>query len=128
MPGVQAVGVVRRIARLLGAEGAALVALGLVYAVVSATNRPENRLGAELAAVFVVVLGGGVLLLARATGASRTWPRTPAVVVNILALPVGLGLLQGHLYPAGALVLLPAGTMLWLYATPEARERLREPS
>ena len=124
--GVEAVGVVRRIAQLLGSEGAALISLGLIYAVVSATSRPENRLGAELAAMFVVVLGGVVLLLARATSAGRTWPRTPAVVINAIALPVGLGLLQGHLYLAGVLVLLPAVTLLWLYATPEARERLRE--
>jgi len=123
---VEAVGVVRRIAQLLAVEGAALVVLGVVYAVVSATGRPENRLGAELAAAFLVVLGTVVVLLARATAAGRTWPRTPAVVVNVIALPVGLGLLQGHLYLPAVVVLLPAVTLLWLFATPEARERLRE--
>ena len=119
-------GVVRRIAQLLLAEGVALVVLGVVYAVVSATGTVENRLGAELAAAFVVLLGGMVVLLARATGAGRTWPRSPAVVVNIIALPVGLGLLQGHLYLAGVVVLLPALAALYLYATPEARAALRE--
>lgn len=123
---MEAVGVVRRIAQLLAVEGAALVVLGVVYAAVSATGRPENRLGAELAAAFLMVLGAVVVLLARATAAGRTWPRTPAVVVNVIALPVGFGLLQGHLYLAGAVVLLPAVTMLWLFATPEARARLRE--
>ena len=107
-------------------EGAALIVLGGVYAVVSATGRPENRLGAELAAAFLVVLGAVVVLLARAIAAGRNWPRTPAVVVNVIALPVGLGLLQGHLYVAGVVLLLPAVTLLWLTATPEARERLRE--
>lgn len=126
MPDVEAVGVVRRIAQLLGVEGVALIVLGGVYAVVSATGRPENRLGAELAAAFLVVLGAVVVLLARAIAAGRTWPRTPAVVVNVIALPVGLGLLQGHLYVAGIVLLLPAVTLLWLTATPEARERLRE--
>ena len=100
--------------------------LGVVYGVVSGLGRPENRLGAELAAALLVVLGAVVVLLARATALGRTWPRTPAVVVNVIALPVGLGLLQGHLYLAGAVVLLPAVTLLWLVATPEARERLRE--
>lgn len=123
---MEAVGVVRRIAQLLAVQGVALVVLGVVYAVVSATGRPENQLGAELAAAVLVVLGVVVLLLARATAAGRTWPRTPAVVVNVIALPVGLGLLQGHLYVAGVVVLLPAVTLLWLVATPEARERLRE--
>ena len=126
MPDVEAVGVVRRIAQLLGVEGVALIVLGGVYAVVSATGRPENRLGAELAAAFLVVLGAVVVLLARAIAAGRNWPRTPAVVVNVIALPVGLGLLQGHLYVAGIVLLLPAVTLLWLTATPEARERLRE--
>ncbi len=126
MPDVEVVGVVRRIAQLLGVEGAALIVLGGVYAVVSATGRPENRLGAELAAAFLVVLGAAVVLLARAIAAGRTWPRTPAVVVNVIALPVGLGLLQGHLYVAGVVLLLPAVILLWLTATPEARERLRE--
>ena len=123
---MEAVGVVRRIAQLLAVEGTALVVLGVVYAVVSATGRPENRLGAELAAAFLVVLGAVVVLLARATAAGRTWPRSPAVVVNVIALPVGLGLLQGHLYLLAVVVLLPAVTLLWLFATPEARERLRE--
>ncbi len=126
MPGVEAVGVVRRIAGLLGVEGAALFVLGVVYGVVSGLGRPENRLGAELAAALLVVLGIVVVLLARATASGRTWPRTPSVVVNVIALPVGLGLLQGHLYLAAVVVLLPALTLLWLFATPEARERLRE--
>ena len=117
---------VRRIAQLLAVEGVVLVMLGAGFAAVSAIARPENRLAAELAAAFVVLLGAVVLLLARASGAARTWPRSPAVVINVIALPVGIGLLQGHLYPAGAVVLVLAGVVLWLYATPVARAALRE--
>jgi hypothetical protein len=117
-------GVVRRIALLVAVEGVALVLVGVVYAVVSATGRPENRLAAELAAFLAVVFGLLLGLMARLVDGGRSWPRSPLIVLNIIALPVGLGLIQGGLYAAGLPVLLLAGAVLYLLATPDARQAL----
>ena len=52
------------------------------------------------------------LLLARATDRRSGWARSPAVVLQLLALPVGIGLLQGGVWAAGVpVLLLAAGTL-----------------
>ena len=65
----------------------------------------------------------GVLVLLVARGLSRVagWARSPAVVLQLLALPVGIGLVQGEVWYAAVPVLLLAGSVLYLLATPDAR-------
>ena len=118
--------VVRRIAQLLAVEGVALGLLAVGYAIVSATGRPENLLGAELAALSALAAGVALLALSRGTARGRTWPRSPAVVLNLLPLPVALGLLQGGVWWVGLPLLALAGSVLYLYTTPAARVALRE--
>ena len=115
----------RRAAALLALEGVALVGLGLVYGVVSATGDPESRAGAELAAAFAVVAGLLTLLVARGVRAVRGWSRAPALVEQVLALPVGYGLLQADIYAVGLPVLALAGAVLYQFAERPAREAYR---
>ena len=56
----------------------------------------------------------------------RAWSRTPAVLINLLALPVAVGLLQGGVWPIGAPLLLIAVAALALFSTGPARAALRE--
>jgi len=116
---------VRRAALLVAAEGAALVVLGLVYGVVGALGRPEDRLATELAAALAVLTGAGLALLARALGRLRGWARTPVALLNLLALPVGYGLAQGRLWLSAVLVLAPALGVLLLLAAPTSRLAFR---
>lgn len=118
--------VVRRIALLLAVEGVGLVVLAIGYALVSVTGRPENLAGAELAALAALAAGVALVLLARGTVRGRTWARSPAVVLNLLPLPVAVGLLQGGVWWAGVPLFALAGAVLYLYATPAARLALRE--
>lgn len=118
-------GVVRRITLLVAVEALALVVIGLGYAVVSGTGTPENLLAAELAAAFAVAVGLLMGAMARAVDGGRSWPRSPLVVLNMIALPVGAGLIQGKVYAAGIPVLLLAAAVLYLLATPDARAELR---
>ena len=118
--------VVRRLAQLLALEGVLLALLAVGYAAVSAAGKPENLLGAELAALAALAAGCVLLLLARATARGRTWARSPAVVLNVLPLPVAVGLLQGGVWWVGLPLLALAATVLYLYATPAARVALRE--
>ena len=92
-----------RAALLVAVEGVALVVLGVGYGV---------------AGVLVVLVARG---LSRVQG----WARAPAVVVQLLALPVGVGLVQGRVWYAAVPVLALAGSVLYCLATPEARLAFR---
>jgi hypothetical protein len=75
--------------------------------------------------VLVAGVGGGLLPIARGMSRAAGWSRSPAVVVQLLALPIGYGLVQGQVWWAAVPVLLLAGSVLYLLATPEARLAFR---
>lgn len=108
---------VRRAAALLVVEGVALAVLGVVFAVATAVGTPTNRGLSFGVAGFAVATGAVLVLLARAVDGRRSWARSPAVVLQLLAFPVGVGLLQGRVWVAGLPVLLLAGATLWHLVT-----------
>ena len=111
---------------LLGRLGeSALAVLGVVYGSVSLTD-DSDRAPAELAAGAAVLAGLVLLLLARSVARRRGWARSPAVVLNLLALPVAVGAFQAGAWWVGVPVLLLAGSVLYLFATPDLREAFRE--
>jgi hypothetical protein len=116
---------VRRLALLLALEGLLLVALGIGYGVASLTD-DSNRAAAELAAGGAVLAGLVLLLLARAVDRQRGWARSPAVVLNVLPLPIALGVLQAGAWWVGLPMLLLAGAVLYLFATPDLRQLFRQ--
>ena len=106
-------------------EGAALTVLGLGYGVAGLVGDPFDRTATLLEAGLAVLAGVLVLLVARGLGRVQGWSRSPAVVVQLLSLPVGIGLVQGRVWAAAVPVLLLAGTVLYELATPEARLAFR---
>jgi hypothetical protein len=94
-------------------EGVALLVTGVVYAVATAAGSPTDRGLSFVLAGFALAAGLVLGLLGRAIGRRRGWARSPAVVLQLLAFPVGTGLLQGHVWAAGIPVLLLAGATLW---------------
>jgi len=116
---------VTRAALLVGLEGTALTVLGLGYGVAGVVGEPFDRLATLLEAAFV--LGVGLLMLAVARGLQqvRGWSRSPAVVLQLLALPVGVGLAQGGVWYAAVPVLGLAGAVLYQLLLPEARLAFR---
>lgn len=118
---------VDRAAVLVGLEGALLVGLGVGYAGVGLVGDPFSRTATVLAGSGAVVAGVLLLAVARAIGRRRGWARSPAVVVQLLALPVGAGLAQGQVWLAAVPVLGLAAGVLYAFATPEARLAFREP-
>ncbi|GAC1440166.1 MAG: hypothetical protein NVSMB55_03800 [Mycobacteriales bacterium] len=104
---------VGRAAVLLGLEGAALLAVGVVFAVATAAGSPTNRGLSFTVAGFAVGAGVVLGLLGRSVSRLRGWARSPSVVLQLLAFPVGVGLLQGGVWAAGVPVLLVAGATLW---------------
>ncbi|MDT4987916.1 MAG: hypothetical protein QOI74_2010, partial [Micromonosporaceae bacterium] len=74
---------------------------------------PDNR-GLSYGVAGFAVGGGAVLmLLARAVDRRQGWARAPAGVLQLLALPVGVGFLQGGIWAAGVPLLLFAVATLW---------------
>ena len=116
---------VARAALLVAVEGLALTGLGVAYGVAGVVGDPFDRTATLLEAAFAVATGVLVLLVARALAQVRGWARSPAVVLQLLALPVGVGLVQGQVWLAAVPVLLLAGSVLYLLATPEARLAFR---
>jgi hypothetical protein len=118
-------GTVRLAAVVAAAEGGALLGLGLFYAVKTAVDRPDSYGRALFGALLALAGGAALLLLARGLRRLRGWARSPVVVLQILALPVGYSLaFQAGLPGYGAPILLLAAAELYLLFTPEARREL----
>ena len=113
---------VRLAALVTAIEGVALVGLGLFYAVKIAVDRPDSYGRAVFGALFVLAGGALLLLLGRGLLRVRGWARSPVVVLQILALPIGYSLaFQAGLPGYGGPILVLAAAELYLLFTPDAR-------
>lgn len=108
-------------AALTAAEGAALAVVCLAYLVAILTGRPNDRPTALFSAGLGLAAAAVLLALARPLRRGRRFARTPVVLMQLLALPVGAGFVQAHRYWYAAAVLLPAVVALCLLATRSAR-------
>lgn len=115
----------RRLALLLLLEGVVLSALGLGYGGY-ALSRSGDHTPAVIAGGAALVVGGVLVLLARAVDRQGRWARSPAVTLNVFPLPVALQALAGGAWWVGVPLLLLAGSVLYLFATPELRDAFRE--
>jgi hypothetical protein len=117
-----------RLAALIAAiEGVALFGLGIFYVVKTAVQRPDSYGRALFGAAFALL--GGVLLVFLARGLDHLagWARTPVVMLQLFALPVGYSLgIQAGLIAYGGPILVAAVAVLYLLFTPEARSAFWE--
>jgi len=111
---------------LLQAAGLAVVTVVLL---VLAAVHASHRLWAALAITAFAALGTAIFYLCgRGLLGLRSTARSPLVLLEVIALPVGysLGIQAGRLL-VGLPVLLSALAVLVLLATPTAREALNRP-
>jgi hypothetical protein len=102
-------------AALLAVEGVALLISGVWLGVRSLGDDVSDRAGGETGAIVAILVGAAILFLARAVLARKRWPRSPVIVLQILFLPVGVGLLQSGRPGFGVpLILLPIATLTML--------------
>ncbi|MFD3336300.1 hypothetical protein ACFWV1_27165 [Streptomyces sp. NPDC058700] len=113
-------------AAVAGIEALGLVAGG-VYMLVDALTRTSGDLtGALTGAVTLVALGLIPLAAARGLWLRRSWSRGPAVITQILALPVAWQMTQADsaMIPVGAVLGVLAVTGLVLLVSPATTEAL----
>ena len=104
-------------AALVAVEGLALAVAGVWMLVLGLTGEPDDRQQAVTGGVTLVVLALLPLLAARGLLGLRSWSRGPAVITQIMALPVAYNLLQADsvAIPAGiALAVVAVGALVLL--------------
>ncbi|MFF5495401.1 hypothetical protein [Streptomyces aquilus] len=113
-------------AALAALEGLALVVGGVWMLVEGLAGDPDDRQTAVTGGITLVVLALLPLLAARGLLARRGWSRGPAVITQILALPVAYNLLQADsvAIPAGIALAAVAVAALVLLVNPATTQAL----
>ncbi|MEU1801290.1 hypothetical protein [Streptomyces sp. NPDC019937] len=113
-------------AALAGVEGLVLVGFGVYVLIMGLAGNPESPEQAETLGITVLALALLPLLAARGLWLRRRWSRGPAMITQLMALPVAWTLVQngGGLIAIGVLTAIAAVTVLGLLINPTATEAL----
>ncbi|MGW1074335.1 hypothetical protein [Streptomyces sp. NPDC002537] len=113
-------------AALTALEGVTLLISGVYLLVMGIAGKPQSPQQAEMLAVTVLVLAVLPLAAARGLWQLKRWSRGPAMITQIMALPVAwtLGNAGGTLLAAGVALALVAVAALVLLVNPTATEAL----
>ncbi|MFG2428312.1 hypothetical protein [Streptomyces sp. NPDC048590] len=114
------------LAALNALEGAALAVGGIYMLAVGIFGSPDDIQQAEMGGLTLVALGLIPLFAARGLLRRRSWSRGPALITQLMALPVAWTLLraQGALIPAGIVLAAVAVTALVLVLNPATTRAL----
>lgn len=113
-------------AALAAVEGLALAVGGGAMLVLGLAGDAEDRQQAVTGGVTLIVLALLPLLAARGLLLRRSWSRGPAVITQIMALPVAYNLLQADsvAIPGGIVLAVVAVTALVLLVNPATTRAL----
>ncbi len=111
---------------LTGLEGVAIAVAGLYLMGYGLLGHPASLQEAELGGLTVLVLAALPLAAVHGLLHARRWSRGPAVITQLIALPVGYAMAQnsGGLLVAGAAVIAVGVAVVVLLAHPAAAEAL----
>ncbi|MZG16049.1 hypothetical protein GTY44_21610 [Streptomyces sp. SID5914] len=113
-------------AALAAVEGLALVVGGAWMLVEGLTGHPDDRTSAVTGGVTLIVLALLPLLAARGLIGRKGWSRGPAVITQIMALPVAYNMMRADslAVPAGIVLGVVAVTALVLLVNPTTTRAL----
>lgn len=107
---------------IIALEGAIIVVLGVLWAIRSVTDSPDNVGASIMGAIFAVVAGVVLVRLALGISKGQPWARSPVVAVQILFLPVSFSLaFQGGDPAYGVPALVACALVIYLLFTPPAK-------
>lgn len=108
-------------------QGLLVAVLGALVGVQALRGAADNLPAAEFMAVLGVAAGMGLLLAARGLLMGRRWGRAPALLTQLLCVPVAVALVQAQQYLIGiTLGLVAAAAAFCLISRPVA-EALDDP-
>ena len=116
----------RACAALVGLQAVGLVAVAVFYLVELVVADTDDAVRALVTVGLALAAGVGLGLVARGLLHRRRWARSPALVTNLLVLPVAIGLLQGGRWYVGAPLLVWALAVLGLLFSPATAAALDE--
>lgn len=111
-------------AALVALEGLAMVGVAVFFVIEVLTADPEDPARAWVTALLAVASAAGLVLTGRGLLHGRRWARAPALVTNLILLPVSVSMLQGGLYALGVPLLALGLTVLVLLFTRPVTESL----
>ena len=113
-------------ALLVALQGAGLLGIGVYYLVTVAIGQAGEQRGALVSAALALLAGLALLLVARGLGRARRWARAPALLAQLLVLPVAVTPLQGEQVVLGAALLAWALAALVLLLLPAVGAALQD--
>lgn len=113
-------------ALLVALQGAGLLGIGVYYLVTIAIGQAGEQRGALVSAALALLAGLALLLVARGLGRARRWARAPALLAQLLVLPVAVTPLQGEQVVLGAALLAWALAALVLLLLPAVGAALQD--
>lgn len=119
-------GSLRGVAALVALQGVGLVVAAAFYTVELLVATVSDPGRAAVTIVLALLAAAGLMLVARGLARGRRWARSPALVTNVIILPVALGLLQGGVWYVGGPLLLWALTVIGLLLSPAVRGALED--
>jgi uncharacterized membrane protein (DUF2068 family) len=114
------------VAGLLAAQGVLLVGIAVFYLVELVVATATDVTRALVSAALALLAGAGLLQVGRGLFRSRRWARSPALVTNLILLPVAVGLLQGGRWYLGVPLLGVAAAVVVLLFSSSVNATLEE--
>ena len=122
MPGP--VTTLRACAALVALQAVGLAAAAVFTVVELFVSSSDDQVRAVVSGLLALTAAVALGLVARGLLAGRRWARAPALVTNLILLPVAYGLLQAHVWYAGIPLLLWALAVLVLLFAPSTSAAL----
>ena len=113
-------------AALVALEAVGLLAAAVFFVVELGVADADDRVRAATAAALTLLGAIGLGLVARGLFGRRRWARAPALVTNLLVLPVAYDLTRGGRWYVGVPLLLLAAVVLVLLFVRPTDEALLE--
>lgn len=86
---------------LVGLQALGLVGIAVFYLVELAIASPDDVTRAVVTLLLALAAGAGLALVTRGLARRRRWARAPALVTNVLVLPVAWSLVTGDRWYVG---------------------------